>query len=85
MELLLAIVLIALSGVPGLFLGRDTMRGQWLATLLAVPGSALGLAGVGRFWATGESQSIVLPWSLPGAGSTLGSTACRPSSSCRSC
>ena len=67
MELLLAIVLIALSGVPGLFMGRNTLRGQWLATLLAVPGSALGLACVERFWATGENQSLVLPWALPGA------------------
>ena len=67
MELLLAIALIAFSGVPGLALGRRSMYGQWMATLLSVPGSALGLACVGRFWATNESQAIVVPWSLPGA------------------
>ena len=43
------------------------MGGQWVTTLLAVLGAGLGLAGVGSFWATGDSQPIVLPWSLPGA------------------
>ena len=67
MLLLLAIALIALSGIPGLVLGRNTMLGQWVATLLVVLGSALGLVSVGLFWATEESQSVVLPWALPGA------------------
>lgn len=72
MQLLLAIVLIAFSGIPSLVLGRNTLRGQWVATLLSVTGSALGLVCVGRFWATNETQSIVLPWSLPGAAFDMG-------------
>ena len=43
------------------------MSGQWVTTLLAVLGAGLGLGGVGWFWATGDSQPIVLPWSIPGA------------------
>ncbi len=64
---LLGIIIAASSGVPGLFLGRASMRGQWITTLLAVLGAALGLGGVGTFWATGDSQPIVLPWSIPAA------------------
>jgi hydrogenase-4 component B len=64
---LLGIIIAASSGLPGLLLGRASMSGQWVATLLAVLGAALGLAGAGSFWATGESQPIVRPWSIPGA------------------
>jgi hydrogenase-4 component B len=64
---LLGIVLAASSGVPGLLFGRTSMSGQRLAAALAVLGSALGLGGVGWFWATGESQPIVLAWSVAGA------------------
>src|SRR5437588_12852067 len=63
---LLGIVLAGSSGVPGLWLSRHTTTGQWLTTLLAVAGTGLGLAGVGAFWASGLSQPIVLPWSVPG-------------------
>jgi hydrogenase-4 component B len=64
---LLGIVLAAVSGVPGLLLSRTSMSGQWVATLLAVLASGLGLGGVGAFWATGDSRPIVLPWPIPGA------------------
>jgi hydrogenase-4 component B len=64
---LLGIALAALSGVPGLFLDRSSMTGQWGTTLLATLGSGLCLGGIGVFWATGESQLFVLPWSLLGA------------------
>jgi hydrogenase-4 component B len=64
---LAGIVLAAASGLPGLVMGRTGRAGQWLATLLAVLGAGLGLAGAGSFWATGASHLIVLPWSLPGA------------------
>jgi hydrogenase-4 component B len=43
------------------------LAGQRLAALLAVIGAALGLAGIGTFWATGDSHPIVRPWPLPGA------------------
>jgi hydrogenase-4 component B len=65
---LLGIVLAGCSGVPGLCLGRSSRAGQWLTTLLAVPGAVLGLCGSGTFWATGECRPIALPWPiLPGA------------------
>jgi hydrogenase-4 component B len=64
---LLAAVIAASSGVPGLFLGRGSLRGQWLTTLLAVLGAGLGLGGVGTFWVTDDSRPLVLPWRIPGA------------------
>jgi hydrogenase-4 component B len=63
---LLGIGAAALSGLPGLGLSRNTTAGQWAATLLAVLAAGLGLWGVGAFWAAGESDPIVLPWSIPG-------------------
>ena len=64
---LAGIVIAAASGLPGLFLSRHSMSGQWLTTLLAVLGAALGLAGVGSFWATGVGHPVASPWSIPGA------------------
>ncbi len=65
---LLAIVFAAASGVPGLFLDRHSLSGQWLSALLAVLAGALGLTGTGIFWATGHGEPIILPWPLlPGA------------------
>ena len=64
---LLGIIIAATSGLAGLLWGRTSMAGQWVATLLAVLGAGLGLGGIGTFWLTGDSQPIVLPWSLPGA------------------
>lgn len=61
---LLGILLVALSGVPGLLLSRHGMAGQWLSVLLAVPGCAIGLAGVAVFWASGDSAAIIQPWPL---------------------
>jgi hydrogenase-4 component B len=61
---LLGIVLAAMSGVPGLLLGRHAMSGQWVSALLAVLGGALGLLGAGVLWATGASAPIVLSWPI---------------------
>ncbi|HLJ12197.1 MAG TPA: proton-conducting transporter membrane subunit, partial [Planctomycetaceae bacterium] len=61
---LAGICMAASSGLPGLFLGRTALSGQRLATLLAVLGAGLGLAGVGWFWSTGESQPLVVPWTV---------------------
>src|SRR5438477_193369 len=58
------IVVVGSSGIPGLLVGRTSMTGQWATTLLAVSGAVLGLAGVGWFWATGDSDPIRLPWSV---------------------
>ena len=67
--ILLAIVIAAATGVPGLLMGRHSMGGQWLSVVLAVVASTLGLAGIGAFWFFGDSQPIVRTWTLvPGAG-----------------
>jgi hydrogenase-4 component B len=61
--ILLGIVLVAASGVPGLFLSRTSTSGQRLTTVLAVLGSTTGLVGVGVFWAVGARQPpIALNW-----------------------
>lgn len=64
---LLGIVLSAGSGLPGLVLSRYRSLGQWISVLLAAAGAVAGLAGVGTFWANGDSRPIDLPWPLPGA------------------
>src|SRR5260370_25973083 len=69
---LLGTVIAASSGLPGLLLGRTSMIGQWVATLLAVIGAGLGVGGVGWFWWTGEGQPIDLPSSILGAGFRVG-------------
>lgn len=63
---LLGMVVAAVSGIPGLVLSRHSNIGQWVATLLAVTGAGLGLAGIGMFWVLQDSQPIVLPWAIPG-------------------
>jgi hydrogenase-4 component B len=65
--ILWGLVIAGASGVPGLFAGRASMVGQRVTTFFAVFGTALGLAGIGWFWATGDSEPIVQPWLLPGA------------------
>jgi hydrogenase-4 component B len=62
----LAIVLLALSGVPGLFLDRRLASGQWLSILLMGPGCILGIAGASLAYSPGYTQEIVVPWSVPG-------------------
>jgi hydrogenase-4 component B len=64
---LLGIAGTAVSGVPGLLLSRTSLAGQWLAIILFSLGTILGLLGLGEFWVAGDSQPIVLPWSIPGA------------------
>lgn len=63
---LLGIIVVGLSGLPGLLGARTSMIGQRGATALGVVGGALGLAGVGWFWATGDGEPLSLPTSLPG-------------------
>jgi hydrogenase-4 component B len=62
-----AIAIAAASGLPGLVASRTSLAAQRITTLLAVLGAALGLSGVGWFWATGESRPLELPWAIPGA------------------
>jgi hydrogenase-4 component B len=61
-----AIITLAASGVPGVFLSRQSNLGQWVTTLLTVIGALLGLAGVSLFLGSGESQELSLPWPVPG-------------------
>jgi hydrogenase-4 component B len=62
--ILLGIVIVGASGVPGLLVGRHSMGGQWLSTVLAVLASGFGLAGIGAFWFAGDSKPIVWQWGL---------------------
>jgi hydrogenase-4 component B len=63
---LAAIVLLAVSGVPGLFLRRTTAVGQWLAALLATAGGALGIAGALQAAAAPNPPELTRPWPVPG-------------------
>jgi hydrogenase-4 component B len=63
---LLGAAVLAASGLPGLFFRRRAPAGQWIATLLNVAGSVLGLAGVVNFFLTGPGEELVLPWHVPG-------------------
>src|SRR5258706_16452275 len=65
--ILLGIALVGVSGAVGLLWRPGAPSGQWVATSLAVLGVGLGLAGIGYFWATGESVPINFAWPLPGA------------------
>jgi hydrogenase-4 component B len=62
---LVAIALVALSGMPGILVPKRSSIGERLAALLVVAGSACGLASV-----LGGTSSITgglsLPWSVPG-------------------
>jgi hydrogenase-4 component B len=62
---LAAILITAASGVGGLLFRRRSDTGQTLSVLLAVAGCLVGLAGVGLFWSTGESELIRYPWPIP--------------------
>jgi hydrogenase-4 component B len=64
---LLGMIIAAASGVPGLLVKRTALGGQWVATFLVVLAAGLGFLGIAWFWVTGESQPVVLTWSLPGA------------------
>lgn len=62
--ILLGIVIAGASGVPGLLVGRKSMSGQWMSTVLSVLASGFGLAGIGAFWFAGTSEPITWPWAL---------------------
>lgn len=64
--ILVGIAIVAVSGVPGLFLSRQSTVGQWVTTVLAVGGAALGLVGVGVSVRVGDGPPLSLPWQVPG-------------------
>ncbi len=64
--IMIAIVLAAASGVPGLCLSHTTLRGQRLAAGIMVIASLLGLAGAGFGLLFGQSQVSGFPWPAMG-------------------
>jgi hydrogenase-4 component B len=64
--LLLAIAIIAASGIPGLLLSRRWALGQYISVLLATAGSLLGMATTYRWLLRGGVEELSRPWTLPG-------------------
>ncbi|HUY33314.1 MAG TPA: proton-conducting transporter membrane subunit [Pirellulales bacterium] len=62
--LLSAIAAIAVSGLPGAMLSRNSRVGQWVATLLVGAGSALGITCVLIWLAADGSLDASFPWSV---------------------
>jgi formate hydrogenlyase subunit 3/multisubunit Na+/H+ antiporter MnhD subunit len=64
--LVIAMVCLGASGLPGFLAGRRSRLGQWIATALNVAGSGIGLAAVIRHFADPPSMlKLVIPWELP--------------------
>src|SRR6266700_3631015 len=64
--LLISVMIVAISGCPGLFLSRRSMRGQWIATGLNVIGSGLGIAAlVLHYMRPQMSAQLSGQWALP--------------------
>ena len=55
---LIGIVLVALSGLIGLPMSRNSNWGQSISTLLALLGSMMGLGGVSHYWLKGPGQPV---------------------------
>lgn len=66
---LVAILLVSLSGLPGLFLSRASAAGERIAALMMVAGSAAGVAGAVS--GLGKVALASLPWAIPRAGLTF--------------
>src|SRR5436190_14218519 len=64
--LLAAVCVTAASGLPGLFLGRSSSRGQSIATLATVVAALVGLAGAGLVLFQGSAPRIAFEWPIPG-------------------
>ena len=62
--LLVAIVLLAVSGMPGLLFSRRSAAWQWIAVVLVTIGSGVGLFAALRFLATGGRIAERLDYSL---------------------
>ncbi len=65
-------LLIAFSGVPGLFLARDRRGGELLCCLLIFAGTGAGLAGTLAGLGGGGESTLSLPWAIPGGALVLG-------------
>lgn len=63
--ILAAVVVLGLSGLPGLLLSSRSSTGQRAATGLMVVGSGLGLVGVAHSLGETPPPSLSVPWALP--------------------
>ena len=54
-----AVILTALSGVPGLFFSRTSMAGQYLSVLMTILGTTLGLLSLGLYFLNGAGIDAV--------------------------
>jgi formate hydrogenlyase subunit 3/multisubunit Na+/H+ antiporter MnhD subunit len=61
----IAIILIAVSGLPGLVLASRTGLGQRIATSFTLVGSLLGLAGSLALLLSGHTVTYTIAWTLP--------------------
>ncbi len=66
-----AILMMAVSGLPGLLLDRRSVRGQWIAVVLAVSASVTGLTGAGLGLAQPETVSVLLRFTVMGGYPSL--------------
>ncbi|NLD93710.1 MAG: hydrogenase [Fibrobacter sp.] len=63
--IVVAIVLIGLSGFPALLFSNKTRTGQLFTTSLLTTGSISGLFGIGLFYKIGKTASFSHSWALP--------------------
>jgi hydrogenase-4 component B len=61
-----AVVLVASSGVPGLFFDPGSRAGERIAAMVMAAGAALGLAGASLAAFAGHPPAIDRPWPVPG-------------------
>jgi len=61
-----ATLLLLVSGLPGLFLHRQSVVGERLAALLVMSGAALGAATTATALIASGPAVLELPWSIPG-------------------
>ncbi|MEZ4601392.1 MAG: proton-conducting transporter membrane subunit [Syntrophotaleaceae bacterium] len=69
--IVISTLLIALSGVPGLFLARSRSGGEILSGLLVLAGVGAGLAGVLKGLHRAGETTLEFPWSIPGGALVL--------------
>jgi hydrogenase-4 component B len=62
---LLAISILAFSGIPGLLGSRDGRRGQMLSTILMLVGGSIGLVEAFGCLIDGQTRSLESAWFLP--------------------
>ncbi|MFH0880706.1 MAG: proton-conducting transporter membrane subunit, partial [Lentisphaerota bacterium] len=66
--ILMAVLMVSLSGVPGLFGRRRSALGQRIASALMTLGGAVGLCGAALSLLPGAARSFSLAWPLPIGG-----------------